>query len=159
MTDPSVAGKLISKLSNMRVEPAVNTDRLFGRILAEAALIMYRQARRDGLPEGVPICLGGKPAYALPYFGPSAQRRLGAAGRDELSAALGDRRARTERQPGRRRRAGREDRPADLKADATDYSRLPKTHCAPTRRCKTRASEAQQATLFLELSLWLRCKP
>jgi hypothetical protein len=80
MTDPSVAGKLISKLSNMRVEPAVNTDRLFGRILAEAALIMYRQARRDGLPAGVPICLGGKPAYALPYFGPSAQRRLGAAG-------------------------------------------------------------------------------
>ena len=80
MTEPSVAGKLISKLSNMRVEPAVNTDRLFGRILAEAALIMYRQARRDGLPEGVPICLGGKPAYALPYFGPSAQRRLGAAG-------------------------------------------------------------------------------
>ena len=80
MTNPSIAGKLISKLSNMRVEPAVNTDRLFGRILAEAAMIMYRQARRDGLPEGVPICLGGKPSYALPYFGPSAQRRLGAAG-------------------------------------------------------------------------------
>jgi hypothetical protein len=80
MTDPSIAGKLISKLSNMRVEPAVNTDRLFGRVLAEAALILYRQARRDGLPEGVPICLGGKPSYALPYFGPSAQRRLGAAG-------------------------------------------------------------------------------
>ena len=80
MTDPSIAGALISKLSNMRVEPAVNTDRLFGRILAEAALIMCRQARRDGLPEGVPICLGGKPSYALPYFGPSAQRRLGAAG-------------------------------------------------------------------------------
>ncbi|MEN6457868.1 MAG: ROK family protein [Thermoguttaceae bacterium] len=80
MTDPSIAGKLISKLSSMRVEAAVNTDRLFGRILAEAALIMYRQARRDGLPEGVPICLGGKPSYALPYFGPSAQRRLGVAG-------------------------------------------------------------------------------
>ncbi len=80
MTDPSVAGRHISKLSNMRVEAAVNTDRLFGRLLAEAASIMYRQARRDGLPEGVPICLGGKPSYALPYFGPSAQRRLGAAG-------------------------------------------------------------------------------
>jgi hypothetical protein len=80
MTDPSVAGKLISKLSLMRVEAAVNTDRLFGRLLAEAALILYRQARRDGLPDGVPICLGGKPSYALPYFGPSAQRRLGAAG-------------------------------------------------------------------------------
>ena len=80
MTDPSVAGRLISKLSTMRVEAAVNTDRMFGRILAEAASIMYRQARRDGLPEGVPICLGGKPSYALPYFGPSAQRRLGAMG-------------------------------------------------------------------------------
>ena len=80
MTDPSIAGALISKLSNMRVEPAVNTDRLFGRVLAEAALIMCRQARRDGLPEGVPICLGGKPSYALPYFGPSTQRRLGAGG-------------------------------------------------------------------------------
>jgi hypothetical protein len=80
MTDPSIAGALISKLSNMRVEPAVNTDRLFGRVLAEAALVMCRQARRDGLPEGVPICLGGKPSYALPYFGPSTQRRLGAGG-------------------------------------------------------------------------------
>ena len=80
MTDPKVAGALISKLSNMRVEPAVNTDRLFGRILAEAALIMCRQARRDGLPDGAPICLGGKPSYALPYFGPSTQRRLGAGG-------------------------------------------------------------------------------
>lgn len=80
MTDPSVAGKHISKLSNMRVEPAVNTDRMFGRILAEATLIMFKQARKDGLREGVPICLGGKPSYALPYFGPSAQSRLGAAG-------------------------------------------------------------------------------
>jgi hypothetical protein len=80
MADPSIAGALISKLSNMRVEPAVNTDRLFGRVLAEATLVMCRQARHDGLPEGVPICLGGKPSYALPYFGPSTQRRLGAGG-------------------------------------------------------------------------------
>ncbi len=80
MTDPSIAGRLISKLSTMRVESAVNTDRLFGRMLAEATLLMIRQARRDGLPETLPICLGGKPSYALPYFGPTAQRRLGAAG-------------------------------------------------------------------------------
>jgi hypothetical protein len=80
MTDPSIAGALISKLSNMRVEAAVNTDRLFGRILAEATLTLFRQAKRDGLSEGLPICLGGKPSYALPYFGPSAQRRLGTAG-------------------------------------------------------------------------------
>ena len=40
MTDPSIAGKLISKLSTMRVESAVNTDRLFGRMLAEATLMI-----------------------------------------------------------------------------------------------------------------------
>jgi hypothetical protein len=80
ITDSSVAGKHISKLSTMRVEAAVNTDRLFGRILAEATLTMFRQGRKDGLREGLPICLGGKPSYALPYFGPSAQSRMGAAG-------------------------------------------------------------------------------
>lgn len=80
MTDPSIAGAHISKLSNMRVESAVNTDRLFGRVLAEATQIMFRQARANDLPENLPICLGGKPSYALPYFGPTAQRRLGAAG-------------------------------------------------------------------------------
>jgi len=80
MTDFSIAGKHISKLSNMRVEAAVNTDRLFGRILAHATLILYKQARRDGIPDSVPISLGGKPSYALPYFGPSAQSRLGALG-------------------------------------------------------------------------------
>jgi len=80
MTDPSVAGQHISKLSNMRVEAAVQTDRLFGHILATATQTMVRQARRDGLGDGAPICLGGKPRYALPYFGPSAQGRLGAMG-------------------------------------------------------------------------------
>lgn len=80
MTDPTVAGQHISKLSNMRVEAAVQTDRLFGRILAAATQIMIKQARQDGLRNGVPICLGGKPSYALPYFGPSAQGRLGAMG-------------------------------------------------------------------------------
>ncbi len=80
MQDLAVAGQHISKLSNLRVEPAVTTDRLFGRILARAAHTLIRRARQDGLPEGVPICLGGKPSYALPYFGPSAQARLGAMG-------------------------------------------------------------------------------
>ena len=80
MTDPSIAGAHISKLSNMRVESAVNTDRLFGRILAEATTTLFKQARKNGIPEGLPICLGGKPSYALPYFGPSAQGRLGAVG-------------------------------------------------------------------------------
>jgi hypothetical protein len=62
------------------VEPAVNTDRLFGRVLAEATLTIFKQARKDGVREDLPICLGGKPSYALPYFGPSAQSRIGAAG-------------------------------------------------------------------------------
>lgn len=80
MTDPSVAGQHISKLSRMRVESAVNTDRLYGKLLAEAARTMLKQAERDGLKKGSPICLGGKPSYALPYFGPSAQRLLGKMG-------------------------------------------------------------------------------
>ncbi len=80
MANTSVAGEYISKLSNMRVEAAINTDRLFGRVLADAALTLIQQARKSGLREGVPICLGGKPSYALPYFGPSAQGRLGAFG-------------------------------------------------------------------------------
>ncbi len=80
MTDPAIAGKHISKLSRMRVESAVNADRLYGKILAEAARILLKQAEADGLPEGTPICMGGKPSYALPYFGPSAQRLLGKMG-------------------------------------------------------------------------------
>lgn len=77
LEDPSVAGKYISKLSSMRVEAAVNTDRLYGKILAHATRYMVKRAMADGLPEGVPICLGGKPSYALPYFGPSTQRFMG----------------------------------------------------------------------------------
>ncbi|MFW5693681.1 MAG: ROK family protein [Alkalispirochaeta sp.] len=77
MTDPTRAGKYISKLSSMRVEAAVNTDRLYGKILAHATRYMVKRAAGDGLAEGVPICLGGKPSYALPYFGPSTQRFLG----------------------------------------------------------------------------------
>lgn len=80
MTDPAVAGKHISKLSRMRVESAVNTDRLYGKLLAEAARILLKQAEKDGLAKSSPICLGGKPSYALPYFGPSAQRLLGKMG-------------------------------------------------------------------------------
>ncbi len=80
MNDPAVAGKHISKLSGMRVEAAINTDRLFGHILAHATRVMLRQAAKDGIREGIPICLGGKPSYALPFFGPSAQRALGKMG-------------------------------------------------------------------------------
>lgn len=76
MVDPATAGRYIDKLSNMRVEAAVNTDRLYGKILAKATRTLLRKAYSDGMPEGLPICLGGKPSYALPYFGPSAQRAL-----------------------------------------------------------------------------------
>ena len=77
MGDPARAGKYISKLSGMRVEAALNTDRLYGKILAHATRTMIKRAAADGLPDGVPVCLGGKPSYALPYFGPSTQRFLG----------------------------------------------------------------------------------
>ncbi len=80
LTDPAVAGAHISKLSRMRVEAAVNTDRLYGKILAEATRFLLKQAEADGLLPGTPICLGGKPSYALPYFGPSTQRVLGKTG-------------------------------------------------------------------------------
>lgn len=80
MMDPAVAGKHISKLSSLRVDAAITTDRLFGKILAEATRQILKRAKADGLPDGVPICLGGKPSYALPYFGPSTQRVLGAMG-------------------------------------------------------------------------------
>ncbi len=80
MTDPSVAGEYISKLSGMRVESAINTDRLYGKVLAHATRELLKRAQKDGMPENIPICLGGKPSYALPYFGPSTQRILGKMG-------------------------------------------------------------------------------
>jgi hypothetical protein len=76
VSDPSTAGQYIDKLSGMRVEAAVNTDRLYGKVLAKATRIMLKQAYGDGMPENLPVCLGGKPSYALPYFGPSTQRAL-----------------------------------------------------------------------------------
>jgi len=80
MLDPTVAGRHIDKLSGLRVEAAINTDRLYGKILAEAARIMLKSAQAEGMKPGLPICLGGKPSYALPYFGPSCQRLLGKMG-------------------------------------------------------------------------------
>ena len=94
MSDMTVAGKHISKLSSMRVEAAVNSDRLFGKILAYALGIILKQAKKAGIPEGIPICLGGKPSYALPYFGPSAQRIMGGHGHHELLTPFDHRRAR-----------------------------------------------------------------
>ena len=80
MLDPSVAGRHIDKLSGLRVEAAINTDRLYGKILAEASRLLLKHSAAEGMNEGLPICLGGKPSYALPYFGPSCQRLLGKMG-------------------------------------------------------------------------------
>ena len=76
LMDPSTAGQYIDKLSGMRVEAAINSDRLYGKVLAKATRMMLKRAARDGMRENLPICLGGKPSYALPYFGPSTQRAL-----------------------------------------------------------------------------------
>lgn len=80
MSDPSIAGQHISKLSSMRVDAAIKTDRLFGKCLALATQQLIQSVIKDGGREDMPICLGGKPSYALPYFGPSTQRSLGAKG-------------------------------------------------------------------------------
>lgn len=76
MHDPSVAGAHISKLSSMRVEAAITTDRLYGKILAQAAQLLITSSVKDGMKPGIPLCLGGKPSYALPYFGPAAQENM-----------------------------------------------------------------------------------
>ncbi len=80
MHDPSVAGAHISKLSSMGVEAAIKTDKLYGEVLAVAAQTLINQSRKDGMRDGIPLCLGGKPSYALPYFGPSCQANLGGMG-------------------------------------------------------------------------------
>ncbi len=77
LRDGRSAGAVISRLSSARHPAAINTDRLYGKALAHAARYMIERARADGLGDAVPICLGGRPSYALPYFGPSTQRFLG----------------------------------------------------------------------------------
>lgn len=80
MHDPSVAGAHISKLSSMGVDAAIKTDILYGEILAVAAQTLITKSKKDGMKEGIPLCLGGKPSYALPYFGPSCQANLSSMG-------------------------------------------------------------------------------
>lgn len=80
MHDPTVAGAHISKLSSMGVKAALKTDKLYGEILALAARTLINKSKSDGMKDGIPICLGGKPSYALPYFGPACQKSLGNTG-------------------------------------------------------------------------------
>jgi hypothetical protein len=76
--EPATSGKIIDKLGRLGEETAVGTDRLFGRILGEAACLLIGQAVRDGCPPGVPVFLAGKPSRALPLFAPSAKRAMDA---------------------------------------------------------------------------------
>jgi hypothetical protein len=76
LADPAQAGRIISALSARGDEAARRADRLFGLILAEAARLIFERARADGLSDQVPICLGGMPSLALPFFGPAAQTRM-----------------------------------------------------------------------------------
>lgn len=75
--NPAEAGALMARLSQERVHCALQVDRLFGRLLAEAGDAVLSRAITDGCREDVPVFLGGKPSYALPYFGPTCQRHLG----------------------------------------------------------------------------------
>jgi hypothetical protein len=70
MLDPTIAGKHIDKLSGLRVEAAINTDRLYGKILAEASRLILKTAQSDGMPKGLPICLGVNPAMPCPTLAP-----------------------------------------------------------------------------------------
>ncbi|MBT3277970.1 MAG: ROK family protein [Phycisphaerales bacterium] len=80
MGDPDSASVSITKLARKRVEAAVDTDRLFGRILAKATSTLMHQAARDGIGETVPICIGGDVTAAIASFGPSAQRAMAKVG-------------------------------------------------------------------------------
>lgn len=80
LADSAIAGKHISKLSGLGYEYALRTDRLWGEILGYAASILIGDARKKQLGPNAPVCLGGKPSAALPWFGPSAQASLTAAG-------------------------------------------------------------------------------
>ena len=74
--DSAAAGKVITRLSESGVDAAVKTDRLFGRILAEAAGVLFEQAAGDGCPAGVPIYVAGGPSRALARFGPCAEEAM-----------------------------------------------------------------------------------
>ena len=74
--DSAKAGILLSQLSENGLPAAVATDRLFARLLAEAAETILRQALEDGCRPDLPIFLGGKPSRALPYFSPLCQSIL-----------------------------------------------------------------------------------
>ncbi len=38
--------------------------------------IMISNSLNDNMKQGLPICIGGKPAHAFPHFGPFAQRHM-----------------------------------------------------------------------------------
>lgn len=80
LEDPSTAGKVIDKLGYTGADAAVRTDKLFGAVLAEAAMVILHRAADDGCSDRVPIFLAGKPSRALPLFGSFARKEMLARG-------------------------------------------------------------------------------
>lgn len=76
LEDSGAAGEVISRLGGLGTDAAVRTDTLFGRILAEAARLIWDQAERDGLGPDVPVCVAGGPSRALSLFGPAAHEAM-----------------------------------------------------------------------------------
>ena len=76
LADPGRSGEVISRLSRLSADPAVKTDRIFGRVMALAARQLLNQARKGGLSDEAPICLSGQPSRALHYFGPAFRTDL-----------------------------------------------------------------------------------
>jgi hypothetical protein len=60
--DPEKAGPIIARLTAVRAHSALQVDRLFGRLLAEAAETVINKALEDGCRAGVPIFLAENPA-------------------------------------------------------------------------------------------------
>ena len=89
MTDPSIAGAHISKLSNMRVDSAVNTDRLFGKILAQATLILCQASPRRCSARGTAHLPGRQAVLRAALLRPVGPEPPGNIGHHELHAAFG----------------------------------------------------------------------
>jgi hypothetical protein len=80
LSNTASAGATITRLGRAGHPAAVLADQLFGLAFAEAALLLWAQARRDGCPLGTPIYLAGGASLALPLFSPHAHAAMRAGG-------------------------------------------------------------------------------
>lgn len=76
LADPGTAGSVITRLGKAGYRPAVQTDELFGRILARAAAIQFSSAERDGCRRDTVVAVAGGLSGALEAFGVTARNRL-----------------------------------------------------------------------------------